>query len=136
MNKGKLLEKILFLNKHKQEQASIIIAKLNASKIKQAQVIKINQQNIYDITTKLSTYKQSAYQDKLTNVKVSMIEIRKIAYDMEQIRADLAESQKTHTELNNEYEEIGISILAEQAKMKALFIKEAKFEYIIDMQVA
>ena len=131
-----LLAKILFINKHKQEQISIAINKLNSSKAEIANQIKSNQGHIDGITTNLAEYKQTSYKKKLTNAQVRMIDIRKITYGMEQLRLKLAEAYKNHEQLNQEHQNIDNLILDERAKAKVLLIKEAKFEYIIDGQVA
>ena len=136
MADSRLLEKILFINKHKQERLSAVLAKLNAEQAEVALKIQQNQQNIDALGQQIVSYKQNAYQEKLTNTKIGVIEVRKINYDMDQLRLDLENAHKYQTSLSEEYKNFDNLIAAEQAKIKALLIKEAKFEHIMDSYVA
>lgn len=132
----KLVNKILFLNKHKQERLTLAISKLQAAKAQVIEQLKTNQQTIYDLQQQLITYKQRSYKEQFTNTSLVMLDVRKVSYAMEQQRLTIDEIHKQQEQLKQEQDELEQSIAAEQEQLKELFVKEAKFEYLVDLQVA
>jgi hypothetical protein len=125
-----ILEKILFINKYKQEQLSVEVVKANVEKAQKAQEIMLNQQKIAELIVNLANYKNTAYQEKLTNNKVTIIQINQIKFDMEKMRQEIAAAYQDQERLNNEFNTIVEQIAALLEKRKSLVIKETKFEHI------
>lgn len=131
MENVKHIKKILFLNKHKQEQVSIQISKINAAQVKKSTEIQNQEQGIKHLITKLSEYKRVEYNEKLKNTQLSILQINKIKHNMTKIKQELSDGYLKQEELYSEYQQLEQQKTETMLHKKMLLIKENKFGVLL-----
>lgn len=126
------VNKLLQLNKHKQNRVAAEIAALEQQRSSLIKQLSLNEERIAQLHTSRQAYKSNAYHETLKQASLAATAIRGVGFTLRQYDDEINSVHEEQNALSDELQQLDLNMQHLQLTMKSFIVKDEKYQYILN----